>query len=46
MPEECGGWSDDCEYCRYYHDPCFPEFEEESFPKSEEDEEDEEEESE
>lgn len=25
----CPGWCEDCEYCMYYHDPCFPEFEDE-----------------
>ena len=24
--ESCGGWGDGCEHCKYYHDPCFPEF--------------------
>lgn len=23
---ECGGWGDECEHCKYFHDPCFPEF--------------------
>ena len=22
----CGGYGDECERCMYFHDPCFPEF--------------------
>ena len=33
--KNCCGWCEDCERCMYYHDPCFPEFDDDEDQEAE-----------